>query len=75
MFTKKEVANGERILVQRRHVADAPPARIGSVLVEMVCVFPARALALPGARLGIVAIAVEVDGIIARVVEYTVEDD
>ena len=75
VFTKEEVANGERILVQRRHVADAPPARIGSVLVEMVCVFPARALALPGTRLGIVAIAVEIDGIIARVVEYTVEDD
>ena len=42
VFTKEEVANGEGILVQRRHVADAPPARIGPVLVEMVCVFPAR---------------------------------
>ena len=63
------------LLVDGGHVAHAPPAVVRAVLVEGKRVAPRRILALPGAHTGVVAIAVEVDRVIARVVEDAVQDD
>ena len=61
-------AHGGEVLV-------APPAGVGTVLVEGEPVAVRRALALPRARLGIGAKAVEVAGVGAHVVEDAVQDD
>ena len=63
------------LLVDRGHVAHAPPAIVRSILVEGEGVAPRRILALPGAHTGVVAIAVEIDRVVACVVEDAVQDD
>ncbi len=65
--------------VERGHVLVAPPAGVGIVVVEAKPVAVRGLLAvdvgLPGADLGIVAVAVEVDRIAPAVVEDAVQDD
>ncbi len=63
------------VLVEGGHVADAPPAVVGAVLVEAVGVAPGRVLALVGAHARVVAVFVEVARVVTRVVEDAVEDD
>ena len=43
--------------------------------MEIKRIAPWRILALPRAHAGVVAVAVEIDGVVARVVEHTVEND
>ena len=62
-------------LIDGGHIAHAPPAVIRAVLVEIKRIAPRRILALPRAHAGVVAVAVEVDRIVARVVEHTVQND
>ena len=62
-------------LIDGGHIAHAPPAVVRAVLVEIKRIAPRRILALPRAHAGVVAIAVEVDRIVACVVEHTVEND
>ena len=63
------------LLVDGRHVAHAPPAVVRAVLVEGKRIAPRRILALPGTHTGVVAVAVEIDRVVARVVEDAVQDD
>ena len=62
-------------LVDGGHVAHAPPTVVRAVLVEIKRIAPRRILALPRAHAGIIAVAVKVDRIVARVVEDAVQDD
>ena len=62
-------------LIDGGHIAHAPPAVVRAVLVEIKRITPRRVLALPRADTGIVAVAVKVDRIVARVVEHTVQND
>ena len=62
-------------LIDGGHIAHAPPAVVRAVLVEIKRIAPRRILALPRAHAGVVAVAVEVDRIVARVVEHTVQND
>ena len=61
-------------LIDGGHIAHAPPAVVRAVLVETKRIAPRRFLALPCAHAGVVAVAVEVDRIVARVVEHTVQN-
>ena len=63
------------ILVDGGHVAHAPPAVIRTVLMEVKRIAPRRVLALPRTDTGIVAVAVKVDRVIARMVEDAIQDD
>ena len=62
-------------LIDGGHIAHAPPAVVRAVLVEIKRIAPRRILALPCAHAGVVAVAVEVDRIVARVVEHAVQND
>ena len=62
-------------LIDGGHIAHAPPTVVRAVLVEIKRITPRRILALPRAHAGVVAVAVEVDRIVARVVEHTVQND
>ena len=62
-------------LIDGGHVTHAPPAVVRAVLVEIKRIAPRRILALPRAHAGVVAVAVEVDRIVARVVEHTVQNN
>ena len=75
VFAGDEFAYGGRGEVEVGHVADAPPTGVAAVGVETVRVAPRGVLARPCTRLGVGAVAVEVDGIVARMVEHAVEDD
>ena len=63
------------LLVDGRHVAHAPPTVVRAVLVESKRIAPRRILALPGTHAGVVAIAVEIYRVVARVVKDAVQDD
>ena len=62
-------------LIDGGHVAHAPPAVIRTVFMEVKRIAPRRVLALPSTDAGIIAVAVKVDRIVARVVEDAVQDD
>ena len=62
-------------LIDGGHIAHTPPTVVRAVLVEIKRIAPWRVLALPRTDAGIVAVAVEVDRIVARVVEHTVQND
>ena len=63
------------LLVYVGKVGVAPPAVIGAVLVEEEPIAVGRLVTLPGTRLGVVAVAVEVAGVLAAVVEDAVQHD
>ena len=63
------------ILVDGGHVAHTPPAVIRTVLMEVKRIAPRRILTLPCTDAGIVAVAVKVDRVVARMVEDAVQDD
>ena len=75
VLAQKLLAHELGLLVDRGHVAHAPPAVVRAVLVEGEGVAPRRILALPGAHAGVVAVAVEINRVIARVVEDAIQDD
>ena len=75
VLAQKLFAHQLGTLVDGGHVAHTPPAVVRTVLVEVKRIAPRRVLALPRTDAGIVAVAVEVDRIIARVVEHTVQND
>ena len=62
-------------LIDGGHVAHAPPAVVRAVLVEIKRIAPRRILALPRAHAGVVAVAVEIDRVVARVVEDAVQNN
>ena len=43
--------------------------------MEVKCIAPRRVLALPSTDAGIIAVAVKVDRVVARMVEHTVQND
>ena len=63
------------LLIDGGHIAHAPPTVVRAVLVEIKRIAPRRIFALPRAHAGVVAVAVEVDRIVARVVEHAVQND
>ena len=63
------------VFVDGWHIAHAPPAVIRTVLMEVKRIAPRRVLALPCAHAGVVAVAVEVDRVVARMVEDAIQDD
>ena len=75
VLAQEPLAHQFGALIDGGHVAHAPPAVIRTVLMEVKCIAPRRILALPSAHAGIVAVAVEIDRIVARVVEDAVQDD
>ena len=75
VFAQEPLAYQLGALIDGGHVAHAPPAVVRAVLVEIKRIAPRRIFALPCAHSGVVAVAVEVDRIVARVVEHTVQDD
>ena len=62
-------------LIDGGHVTHAPPAVVRAVLVEIKRIAPRRILALPRAHAGVVAIPVEIDGVVTRVVKDAVQND
>ena len=75
VLAQNPVAHQLGVLVDGGHIAHAPPAVVRAVLVEGKRIAPRRILALPGAHTGVVAIAVEIDRVVTRVVEDAVQDD
>ena len=62
-------------LIDGGHIAHAPPTVVRAVLVEIKRIAIRRILALPRAHAGVVAVAVKIDRVVARMVEDTVQDD
>ena len=75
VLAKEQLAYERRVEVEVGHVGHAPPALVGAVLVKLVGATPGGVLALPGALAGVVAVSVEVEGVVARVVKDAVQDD
>ena len=75
VLAQEPLAHQLGLLVDGRHVAHAPPAVVRAVLVEGKRIAPRRILALPCTQAGVVAVAVEIDRVVARVVEDAVQDD
>ena len=75
VLAQKFLAHQLGVFVDGWHVAHAPPAVIRSVLMEVKRIAPRRVLALPCTDAGIVAVAVKVDRVVARMVEDAVQDD
>ena len=75
VLAQEPLAHQFGALIDGGHIAHAPPTVVRAVLVEIKRIAPRRILALPSAHAGVVAVAVEIDRIVARVVEHTVEND
>ena len=75
VLAQEPLAHQFGALVDGGHVAHAPPAVIRTVFMEVKRIAPRRVLALPSTDAGIIAVAVKVDRIVARVVEDAVQDD
>ena len=75
VLAQEPLAHQLGALIDSGHIAHAPPAVVRAVLVEIKRIAPRRILALPCAHAGVVTVAVEVDRIVARVVEHTVQND
>ena len=75
VLAQNPVAHQLGVLVDGGHIAHAPPAVVRAVLVEGKRIAPRRILTLPCTYAGVVAIAIEIDGVVARVVEDTVQND
>ncbi|VWM22038.1 Uncharacterised protein [Collinsella intestinalis] len=75
VFTEQQLAHTIGLLVEVGHVLDAPPGAVCSVFVPAIRVIPGRFLALPCTLARVVPKAIEIDGVVSRVVEYAVEDE
>ena len=75
VLAQEPLAHQFGALIDGGHVANAPPAVIRAVLMEVKRIAPRRVLALPRTDTGIVTVAVKVDRIVACVVEDAVQDD